>query len=321
VKKDEGAAMTGKAERLQQLRELATDPTAQAAYAATLLQPRNGLEVIRAALDVLTKHPHADARARLAALYDHYAADGVRRDPATYTRSAIVRALRPVALSDDLPLLEQAALTYEYPPPAYAEEAGLLRSNALVAITDVDDERAKYHATRLLADARTDPMSGEPAITAVAVLAAQQELLPLYFYATQAPETMHAEVAAECLRRLADLPESAVGPLLATHADSDQPGVLVGLVDLLCQLSDAGIGESFLTDLLGRVEDLDVYRYLVAALLAAASPERRTLALAHAAHETNRDRCVILLDLLPAVGETADLVRTLRQRVPRRQHG
>ena len=171
-----------------------------------------------------------------------------------------------------------------------------------------------FTPTRLLADARTDPMSGEPAMTAVAVLAAQQELLPLYFYATQAPDAMHPEVAAECLRRLVDLPESAIGPLVATHADAVQPGILVGLVDLLCQLSDASIGESFLTDLLDRVEDLDVYRYVIASLLAATGTERRDLALAHAAHETDRDRCFVLADLVPAVGETAELAQKLQRR-------
>ncbi len=306
--------MTGKADRLQQLRDLAQDPAAQAAYAATLLQPRNGLEVVQTALRVLTKHPDAAARPALAALYDHYAQNSVQRDPAAYTRSAIVRALRPVALPDDLDLLERAALTYEYPPPAYTEEASQLRGNALLTMADVDDERARYHATRLLADARTDPMSGEPAITAVVVLAAQQDLLPLYFYATQAPQAMHQEVAAECLRRLADLPVTAVGPLLATHADCERPGVLVGLVDMLCLRSEPGIGEQFLVDLLARVQDLDVYRYVIAALLAATSPERRRLALERAAREVNRDRCAVLLELLPAEGETADLVQTLRKR-------
>jgi hypothetical protein len=305
--------MTGKADRLQQLRDLAADPAAQAAYAATLLQPRYGLEVIQAALHVLTNHPHAAARPALAALFEHYAENGVQRDPATYTRSAIVRALRPIATHDDADLLVRAALTYEYPPPAYKEEAALLRGNALVTLVDVDDEQAKYHATRLLADVHTDPMSGEPAITAVAVLASQGERLPLYYYATQAPAAMHPEVVAECLRRLADLPVSAVGPLLATHAESEQPGVLVGLVDMLCQRTEPGIGEQFLADLLVRVRDLE------AALLAASVADRRELALAHVTHETDRDRCVVLVELLPEVGETATLVQTLRKRAAQRQ--
>src|SRR5687768_2546967 len=219
--------------RLQKLRELAGDAEAQTAYAATLLQPKFGLEVIRASLRVLVKHPHAAARPALAQLFDYYASQGVTRDPGTYVRSEIVRALRPIAEPADVALLERGLLTYEFPAPAFKEEAALLRSGSLVTMAELDDVRARYHATRLLADPLTDPMSGEPALTAISVLAAMGELLPLYFYATQNQAQMQAEVASVCLRSLGAIPAEAVPPLVACYEECTNPALLVGLVDLL----------------------------------------------------------------------------------------
>src|SRR3954452_13657466 len=75
-----------KEERLQQLRQLSDDPVARAEYATTLLQPKFGLEVVRAALRVLVAHPHPPARQALVRLFEHYATQGVTRDPGTYVR-------------------------------------------------------------------------------------------------------------------------------------------------------------------------------------------------------------------------------------------
>ena len=82
--------------RLQRLRELADEPQAREQYAVTLLQPKFGLEVVRAALRVLVAHPIIAARPALLRLFAHYATQGVTRDPGTYVRSEVVRALRPV---------------------------------------------------------------------------------------------------------------------------------------------------------------------------------------------------------------------------------
>src|SRR5690606_19954977 len=104
---------TGAASALQQLRSLAGDPAAQSAAAVQLLSLRHGQEVVRSAVAVLIDHPNPDALDGLRQLYAHFAADGVRRDPGSYLRARLVRALRPICTQDDLPLLEQALVTYE----------------------------------------------------------------------------------------------------------------------------------------------------------------------------------------------------------------
>jgi hypothetical protein len=293
--------------RLQRLRELVGEPDARAAYAVMLLQPKFGLEVVRAALRVLVAHPYPFARGALVRLFGHYARQGVTRDPGTYVRSEIVRALRPICEPADVGLLEQALMTYEFPAPAFMEEAALLRSGALVTLAEMDDVRARFHATRLLADPLTDPMSGEPALTAITVLVAQGELLPLYFYVTQEMSRMHAEVGSTCLRSLGELPAEVVPPLVACYAQCTNSVLLVGLVDLLLQHPDLAISQETLARLLIEVKDLDLYRYLATALLAAGNVALRRMVLEAARAILESGKHGVLADVLGEAGEAEDV--------------
>lgn len=300
-----------KEDRLQRLRQLSDDPVARADYATTLLQPKFGLEVVRAALRVLVARPHLPARLALVRLFEHYATQGVTRDPGTYVRSEILRALRPIFEPSDIGVLEQALMTYEFPAPAFKEEAALLRSGALVTMAEIDDVRARFHATRLLADPLTDPMSGEPALTAITVLAAQGELLPLYFYVTQETARMHVEVASSALRALGDLPAEAVPPLLAVYEECTNPVLLVGLVDLLLKHPGMAISEETLARLLVDVKDVDLYRYLAMALLASGIRELRQLVMDTVQGILDGTKQQILLEVFTEAGEAEDVQAAL----------
>ena len=52
---------------LQKLRDLALDPQAQSAHAATLLDARHGAEVIVTVLQILTRSPHPRRTCRFVA--------------------------------------------------------------------------------------------------------------------------------------------------------------------------------------------------------------------------------------------------------------
>jgi hypothetical protein len=262
---------------------------------------------VSAALRVLAARPHPPARPALVRLFEHFAASGVTRDPGTYVRSTIMRALRPLREPADVALFEQALMTYEFPAPAFREEAALLRSGALVAMAEVDDVRTRYHATRLLADPLTDPMSGEPALTAVSVLVAQGELLPLYFYVTQDAAHMQAEVASACLRNLDHLPAEALPPLVTCYAECTNPVVLVGLIDLLIAHADLAVSQETLQRLLIEVKDLDLYRYLATALLAAGHSDLRRVVLEAARGILAAPKQRVLVEVLGDVGQTDDV--------------
>jgi hypothetical protein len=296
----QGAAAS---ETLQQLRALATDPTAQAAHAATLLDLRHGAEVIVAALQILTRSPHHMARPALWALYDDYCARGQQRDPAGYMRSAIVRALRAVVLPADVPRLAQVTAMYLFPPPEFREEGAMLRSAALAALNEVDDDLTRYHAVRLLANEHTDRMSGEPALTAAKVLATRGELLPLYFYVMQDGSRTVPEVVSACLGNLTTLRTDLLPDLLArftadTGENAPSEIVLVGLFDLLLNHAEGPQALDFLATFLQTSNQLDAYRYLVVTMATSGKPALIELLVAQAGATTSRDKAGLLLDAL-----------------------
>ncbi len=194
-------------------------------------------------------------------------------------RSAIVRALRPLCEPADMDLLTQAVSTFEFPPPSFTEEGALLRAGALVTIHELDPGIACFHATRLLADEYTDPMSGEPAISAAAVLGAQEEMLPLYFYIMQPAADGAPEVVCECLRQLTAVPEELLPLIIGRFAATQAAALLVGLFDLLIHHKTGPHGLDYLRAFLRTTDDLDMYTYLATTLIAAGNPALRELLL------------------------------------------
>jgi hypothetical protein len=242
------------------------------ALAIEIVADEKDVRALHAALEGLRERPAWEAKPALLERYAALAADGVKRDAGTYLRAAILQALRPLVQPADVPVLEQAAATYEYLPPGRSEEAGLLRSTALVVLNEVDGTLAAYHAVRLLNDPETSPLSGEPALTAVRLLAAQGNLLPLYAYVLaqarfQRPPPPLSEVISECLKSLAGMPPSLLPRVIAQYQDSSDEAVLAGLVDLALDLGDQPAAAQFVRGFLADTRQYAVYRYLVARLV------------------------------------------------------
>ena len=253
--------------QVQQLRALATDPQAQGALAVTLLDARQGPEVVLAAVQTLTRNPWPAARSALLDLYAYYSGRGQKLDAAAYMRAAILRALRDIVLPADVGFLAAATETFIFPPPSFTEEGAMLRSAALLALAALDDDLARYHAVRLLANEHTDAMSGEPALTAAKVLAAQGEELPLYFYVMQDGARILPEVVSTCLSNLTTLRVDLLPSLLKRYGDDTQEVVLVGLFDLLLNHCAGVQGIDFITRFLQQSQHLDAYRYLVVTMV------------------------------------------------------
>lgn len=268
------------------LASLRDNPERQAQAALALLDPKSGLEAVRAALAVLARHPLEEARPKLHGLYDHYAAHNGVRDSGTYTRAAILKALRPVLRSTDADLLLTAVTTYEFLPPDHAEEAGILRGTALALLSQVDEELARFFATRLLADGYTETMSGEPALTAVRTLAALGDLLPIYFYAVQSAQQAPPEVVAECLRNLTGAPLPVVDELVKQYGAGQNLPALVGLFELLLEHQAGPCRLDFMAEFLQVTRDEDLYRYL--ATVMATSPHSTVRAALAAAVRDER---------------------------------
>lgn len=301
--------MTASESKIGELRSLVSDPEAQADYATTLLRPRQTRDVLLAALGVLALHPHADARQPLLDLYDAYRRSGSARDPGAFTRRAILAALRPLATPADLPLILDAVGTYEFLPPDFKEDAILLRASALVILNEQDDVLARFHAARLLVDPYADPMSGEPSLSAVRVLASQAEHVSLYQYAMQPAERTLPEVVSECLRNLVGMPETLIPGVLTHFAEREEAIVQVGLVDLVLGYPDLSEVADYVADALASSTDLDAYRYLTMSLITSRSPQFIDQLLAAARFERNLHRAALLLDALDLLGPNEDAER------------
>ena len=305
------------------LNSLASAPDAQSDFAVSLLQPRQKRDVLLAALKVLAKYPNPAAREPIRQLFEHFSADGRKRDPGAFTRRAVLDAWRHVALPADVPLILQAVNTYEFLPPGFKEDAILLRTGALLILNELDDTLAGFQATRLLVDGFSDPMSGEPALTAVRVLASQEQTLPLYLYAMQANEAAIPEVVSECLRSLTRAPAALIPGIIARHGKAESAIIRIGLCDLLigheagAQAPLASQAVAYLADALTTMPDLAAYRYLVIAMLTSRRAELTAAVLQTARLETHRGRIGVLLevlDLFAANPEIAALAEQLRQR-------
>jgi hypothetical protein len=222
-------------------------------------------EALSAALEAL---PEADPRARdlLVEKYWMLAAERGRRDPGCHLRTAILRGLRRRAQAVDADLLEHALWTYELLPPGPQEVAGDLRGAALLALAQLDDRASSFHAVRLLGDGDTSRFSGEPALTAARLLAAQGQLLPLYEQVLR--HEPPGEVALECLRALTEAPRALVARLAEERRRRGDEIALLGLVELLLGHPEK---ERLVDVLMAFVEEsdrLDVVRYAATAIVA-----------------------------------------------------
>jgi hypothetical protein len=298
---------------LQELRQLAGDPAARAARAVQVLARVKDIQGVRAALEVLKDHHLPAARPALRACFEHYAEEGGRRDTGAYLRAAILQALRPMAEGSDLPLLERAASTYEFLPPARSEEASLLRSTALVVMQAVDERLARFHAVRLLADPYTSRLSGEPALTAVRVLVAGGHLEPLYYYALHQPAP-DSDVLSECLKNLAGLPPSLLPGLIDKYARSADEVVLVGLLDLALEAGQSAFVHQFLSS----TTLYAVYRYVIAELVASHAEQWLAELAQQAQHERHARKLGILEEAL-SLGRADEMIKTALAAVRRSQ--
>jgi len=300
----------------EQLKQLSG--AAQTRLAIEIVAGEKDTRAVRAALTVLAERPIPEARPALVGRFEQLMAEGVKRDAGAYLRAAILTALRPVALPEDAPMLERAARTYEFLPPARSEEAHQLRSGALVVVNEIEPKLAGLHAVRLLADPHTSRLSGEPALTAARLLAAHELFHPLYHYALhhyglQPPEQRIPEVLAECLKSLAGMPASLVAELVEKYGGSDNEVVLVGLLDLVLEYEPV----DFVRGLMRETRKYAVYHYLVTRL-AASHAARWTALLAEAAAQERDDRKLALVEEALELGgpdrKLTEALETVRRR-------
>jgi hypothetical protein len=280
---------------LAHLRTLADQPAEQFALALKVVAKERNPDAVIAAAKVLELAGDERARPALLGRYEHCAHDGAHRDPAGTIRIALLRALRSVALPDDAPLFARAASTYEF---RFGEVAGDLRAAGLLALGDIDQTSAGFHAVRLLYDPHVSRMSGEPAVTAARVLADLGQPLPLYACVIRESE-LPSEVLGECLRGLTEMPAGLVRSLVEGFRDSRDEVLLLGLYDLLLEHPARDEFAPIVRDFLHTTPLIDLYASVVATLVAKRDPDWLEELRRLERDERNRERAAVLRATLP----------------------
>jgi hypothetical protein len=243
-----------------------SDKDSQVELGIVLLSRAKNPEAIARAASALGDSADPRIRQLITQKYSTLNAEPRRRDSGCFQRTALVRALRGRATTDDIALLETALWTREI--IGRFDSASELRAAALVTLNDVDGALASFHATRLLSDAHE--MSGEPAVTAARLLAIREQVLPLYGLVAIGGGT--PEVRAECLRGLTTMPVSLVTRLLEQYYDEKDPTVLVGLFDLLLGPPSRAAFTDFVASYLDRTQAIDLYGFVVNSIVAGRDP-------------------------------------------------
>jgi hypothetical protein len=243
-----------------------TDRDQQAELGMALLARAKNPEAIASAVAMLGDSADPRIRQVIAQKYETLNAEPRRRDSGCFQRTAVVRALRGRATTDDIALLETALWTVEI--VGRFDAASELRAAALVTLNDVDGALACFHGVRLLSDAHE--MSGEPALTAARLLAMREQLLPLYGLVANGGGM--PEVRAECLRGLTGLPVSLVAYLLEQYRDEKEATVVVGLFDLVLGHPSRSEFAGFIASFLDRTQSIDLYRFAVNSIIAGRDP-------------------------------------------------
>lgn len=289
------------------LKSLSDEPEEQAALALELLKIGDDRQLTLESLRVLRDVAYPSARSTLVDSYQQFAINGGKKDPGGQIRALIIHALGAIAHPGDGYIFENAALTYEFLPPAFREEAGPLRAAGIIALTEIDDESASFHASRLLVETYTDPMSGEPAVTAARVLASQGQEQALYQYLYQEPAVALPEITSECLRLLTSLPESLIPGLLDRFIDSENDLILAGLFELLVCHRAGPLSQDIILTFLKESDRYDVFRYVVALIVAESRNKLLPALLPDFRAESDKEKAAVLVELLAPLDSDSEI--------------
>jgi hypothetical protein len=279
--------------QIDALNALAGDPVAQGELAVSYVTKSKNMELLRPALNVLQARLDPALRPLLHDKYHWCAAVPERNDSGGVVRAAIIRALQPIIHQDDLPILRQGLVSYQM--VGMYEVTAELRVAALIALNDLDPDLAALFAARFLNDPRNSN-SGEPALTAIRLLAAQQDVATLFGFA--AWPNAGAQETAEALRSLVDLPASMVPFLIEQYHEREDEQILLGLFDLLLAHPARAQWHDTIEDFLRTTRLLDLYALIVTQIVASRDESLIRMLRELAAGERDRIRYELLQNAL-----------------------
>ncbi len=260
------------AEQLAQL-QLA-DPAAAVTLAIELVAREHAHRVLEPALDLLAEAAPASARPALRSRFVDLTSNGMRIDQDCALRLRLVRAFRAIGSHEDADLAELGLRTIQLQPPGRIDVAQPLRGQCLLWLSELDAVRAPYFAVELLHDPHLSRFSGEPAVTAIQVLASAGQVMPVWALARRPgpqPDVL-AQAFASLRTAPADLQLDALLEHLAAAKEQGEDGEGVALVVAeAIVLNGLAAGYPAVIELLITTPNQNLFLYL--ALTAARAPD------------------------------------------------
>src|SRR5439155_15347465 len=185
-----------------------------------------------------------------------------RRDADGLLSWLLLRALRDLVTGADVPLLLEATRTFEHVPPSFDEVAHGIRADGLHRLLELDGDLARWRAIEMLADGQDNPVTGEPARTALRVLGSAGELTLLYGIALDNPYGLPPAARAESLLWLDGLPDDRLRPVIDRFLEKDEPNLLLPVIELGIERR-VGWLEDVLINALLATSHVDAFRYAI----------------------------------------------------------
>jgi hypothetical protein len=186
-----------------------------------------------------------------------------KRDKAGLLRESLTRLLVHIEDPDDADIYKLGVETY-YTQPV-DDVAQNLRAVALAGLAPIDPPLACLYATRFLGDPHTSVFNCEPALTAIEVLVASDQRLPIYQFLLRGgvgmAQTGRGELTGVALESLGDdFPLHLYEALIELYQAIDQPTATVGVINWISERRAEALYDR-LEEVILTTGDADLRRY------------------------------------------------------------
>ncbi len=222
-----------------------------------------------------------------------------KRDKAGLLRERLTRLLVYIGHHEDADIYRLGVETYHLQP--VDDVAQNLRAAALAGLAPLEPELACLYAARFLGEPHTSVFNCEPALTALDLLVAADQPLPIYQFllrdGIQMARTARGELTGKALESLGDaFPIPLYAGLIEQYRQLDQPTASLGIVNWVIERRAKALYDDLEALVMG-TKDMDLRRYGLV-MMAAARDDRLSQSLLRLAKTARRDELGIFIEAL-----------------------
>lgn len=239
-----------------------------------------------------------------------------KRDKGGLLREGLTRLLVHIEHPDDADIYRLGVETYHLQPAN--DVAQNLRAVALAGLAPIDPPLACLYAARFLGEPYTSVFNCEPAMTAIKVLVASNQRLPIYQFllrgGLEMAQSARGELSGKALESLGDdFPLHLYEDLIELYQAIDQPTATMGIINWIIEGRKQALYER-LEDVILSTRDADLRRYGLVMMAAARDDElgERLLGMAKVARRDNLPLFIEAVEIchLPERDEALEKLRS-----------